>query len=57
MNTHYLKRTQKSGEAVIITTTDEVQLKCDCVDGSIVNGIKDQNLIHFQDNAPPRYEI
>ena len=29
----------------MITTTDKVHLKCDCVDGSIVNG--NENKIYF----------
>ena len=33
---NYTKETHKSEKPVKITTTDEVHLKCDCVDGSIV---------------------
>ena len=41
----------------MITTTDEVQLKCDCVDGSIGNGIREQILFSFDLSAPPGYKI
>ena len=41
-NTHYIEGTHISEKPVMITTTDKVHLKCDCVDGSIVNGIREQ---------------
>ena len=41
----------------MITTTDNVHLKCDCVDGSIVNGIREQILFSFNLSAPPGYKI
>ena len=41
----------------MITTTDKVHLKCDCVDGSIVTGIREQVLISFNLSAPPGYKI
>ena len=41
----------------MITTTDKVHLKCDCVDGSIVNGIRGQILFSFNLSAPPGYTI
>ena len=37
-NTNYFSGNHKSEKTVMITTTDNVLLKCDCVDGSIVNG-------------------
>ena len=53
----YLHGTHKSEKPVMITTTDKVHLKCDCVDGSIVNGIREQNLFCFNLSAPPGYKI
>ena len=53
----YLHRTHISEKPVMITTTDKVHLKCDCVDGSIVNGIREQILFCFNLSAPPRYKI
>ena len=43
-NTHYIEGTQISEKPVMITATDKVHLKCDCVDRSIVNGIREQIL-------------
>ena len=43
--TRYSEGTHRSEKPVMITTTDKVHLKCDRVDGSIVNGIREQ--IHF----------
>ena len=40
----------------MITITDKVHLKCDCVDGSIVNGIREQTLFSFNLCAPPGYK-
>ena len=40
----YPSGTHTSEKPVMITTTDKVHLKCDCVDGSIVNGIREQIL-------------
>ena len=56
-NTHYIQGTHKSEKPVMITTTDKVHLKCDCVDGSIVNGIREQILFSFNLSAPPGYKI
>ena len=41
----------------MITTTDKVHLKCDCVDGSIVNGIREQIFFSFSLSSPPVYKI
>ena len=40
----------------MITTTDKVHLKCDCVDGSIVNGIR-EIVFSYNLSAPPGYKI
>ena len=55
--TDYTAGTHKSEKPVMITTTDKVHLKCDCVDGSIVNGIREQILFSFNLSAPPGYKI
>ena len=55
--TRYSEGTHKSEKPVMITTTDKVHLKCDCVDGSIVNGIREQILFSFNLSAPPGYKI
>ena len=56
-NTHYIQGTHISEKPVMITTTDKFHLKCDCVDGSIVNGIREQILFSFNLSAPPGYKI
>ena len=49
--------THTSKKTVMTTTTDKVHLKCDCVDGSIVNRIREQILFSFNLTAPPGYKI
>ena len=46
-NTDYSEVTHKPEKRVMITTTDKVHLKCDCVDGSIVNGIRKPFFFHL----------
>ena len=41
----------------MITTRDNVHLRCDCVDGSIVNGIREQILFSINLTAPSGYKI
>ena len=53
----YPSGTHTSEKLVMITTTDKVHLKCDCVDISIVNGIREQLLYSFNLSAPPGYKI
>ena len=53
----YPPGTHTSEKPVVITTTDKAHLKCDCVSGSIVNGIREQNLFSFNLGAPPGYKI
>ena len=55
--TRYQAGTHTSEKPVMITTTDKVHLKCDCVDGSIVNGIREQISFSFNLSAPPGYKI
>ena len=55
-NKDYQAGTHTSEKQVIITTTDKVHLRCDCVDGSIVNGIREQILFSFNLSAPPGYK-
>ena len=56
-NSHYIEGTHISEKPVMITTTDKVHLECDCVDGSIVNGIREQILFSFNLSSPPGYKI
>ena len=56
-NKVYQAGTHTSENPVMISSADRVHLKCDCVDGSIVKGIREQNLFSFKLSAPPGYEI
>ena len=40
-----------------ITSIDKVHLKCDCTDGSIVNGIREPILYYFALDKPPFHKI
>ena len=55
--TEYPKGTHKSEKPVMITPIDKVHLKCDCVDGSIVNGKRESILFSFNLSSPPGYKI
>ena len=56
-NTDYSAGTRTSEKRVMITTTDKIHPKCDCVDGSVVNGIREQILFSFIRSAPRGYKI
>ena len=56
-NKDYQARTHTSEKPVMISSTDKVHLKCNCVDGSIVNGIREQILFSFNLSAPAGYKI
>ena len=56
-NKEYQAGIHRSEKPVMITTTDKIHLKCDCVDGSIVNGIREQVLFSFNLSAPPGYKF
>ena len=56
-NKDYSEETFKSRYPVMISSIYKVHLKWDCVDGSIVNGIREQILISFNLSAPPGYKI
>ena len=47
----------KSDKPVNITGIDKVHLKCDCIDGSIVNGVREPFLHSFAVDQPPGYKI
>ena len=52
-NEYHIKGTHESEKPVMITTTDKVHLMTDCVDGSNVNGTREQILFSFNLSAPP----
>ena len=39
----YPEGTHRSEKPVMISSVDKVHLRCDCVDGSIVNGVRERN--------------
>ena len=47
----------KSEKPINITGIDKVQLKCDCFDGSIMNGIREPILYSFALDQPPNHKI
>ena len=47
----------KSGRPVNITRIDKIHLKCDCIQGSIVNGIREPILHNFAMSSPPGHKI
>ena len=47
----------KSDKPINITGIDKVHLKCDCIDGSIVNGNRKPILYSFAFSSPPGHNL
>ena len=47
----------KSDRPINITGSDKIHIKCDCIQGSIVNGIRDSILNSFALSSPPGLKI
>ena len=47
----------KSDKPINITGIDKIQLKCDCIQGSIVNGVREPILYSFALSSPPGHRI
>ena len=47
----------KSNRPINITGIDKIHLKCDCIQGSIVNGVREPILYSFALSAPPGHKI
>ena len=47
----------KSDKPFNITGVDKIHLKCDCIQGSIVNGIREPILYSFALSSPPGHKI
>ena len=47
----------KSDKPIFITGIDKIHLKCDCIQGSIVNGIREPILYSYALSAPPGHKI
>ena len=50
-------RTYKSEKPINITGIDKIHSKCDCIDGSIVNGVRESILDSFALDKPPGRKI
>ena len=46
----------KNDRPINITGIDKIHLKCDCVNGSIVNGVREQVLYSFALSSPPGHK-
>ena len=49
--------TYKSDRPINITGIDKIHLKCDCIQGRIVNGIREPILYSFALSSPPGHKI
>ena len=47
----------ESDKPINITGVDKIHLKCDCVQGSIVNGVREPILFSFPLSSPPGHKI
>ena len=47
----------KGDRPISITGIDKVHLKCDCINGSIVNGVREPILYSFALSSPPGHKI
>ena len=47
----------KSDKPINITGIDKIHLKCDCIQGSIINGIREPILYSFALSSPPGHKI
>ena len=47
----------KIEKPINFTSIDKVHLKCDCIQGSIVNGIREPILLSFALDTPPGHKI
>ena len=47
----------RSNKPINITAIDEIHLKCDCIEGSIKNGIREPILFSFVLSSPPGHKL
>ena len=59
IDSHYqlIAGSYKSDKPIIITGIDKIHLECDCIQGSIVNGIREPILYSFALSSPPGHRI
>ena len=47
----------KGGKPINITAIDKIHLKCNCIGGSLVNGVREPILYSFAFSSPPGHKI
>ena len=52
----FIAGSYKSEKPINITGIDKIQLKCDCINGSIVNGTREPILYSFALSSPPGHK-
>ena len=52
-----IKGSYESDKPINITGTDKIHLKCDCIQGSIVNDVREPILFSFALSSPPGHKI
>ena len=59
IDSHYqiIAGSYKSDKPINISGIDKIHLKCDCIQGSIVNGIREPILYSFALSSPPGHKI
>ena len=59
IDSHYqlIAGSYKSDKPINITGIDKIHLKCDCIQGSIVNGIREPIFYSFALSSPPGFRI
>ena len=59
IDSHYqlIAGSYKSDKPINITGNDKVHLKCDCIQGSIINGVRESILYSFALSSPPGHKI
>ena len=59
IDSHYqiIPGSYKSDKPINITGIDKIHLKCDCIQGSIVNGVRGPILYSFALSSPPGHKI
>ena len=53
----FIAGSYKSDKQINITGIDKVHLECDCIQGSIVNGVREPILYSFALSSPPGHKI
>ena len=54
---HLIAGSYKSEKPINSTSSNKMHLKCDCIDGSIVDGIREPILYSFALDQPPGHKI